>query len=494
MSSILRTVILTQLLPGEISMNEDTYTNTQRDCIQSLKKAADRISKSPTIREYRELGLTPSAEVIKETFGTWNAAKRAADLSLRTNEGQTRVEINETYFETIDTNEKAYWLGCLFCYSSQSDPETSNRVLQLGRSGENRYYVEAFADAVDSEYSVNESRTGGSTQVTTVISNQTFIETLREHGLTDSANRVTEFPTVPDAYEHAFMRAVLENLGNVVVGNGGWEIRVRGKSQQESIREWAESVGVKKEKITESNNKHILYIPNTFDAATVFEAAWPQGLETTPTHAATARRYAERIATEHHYPENLSFTPVENTTQETDNGKSTSQSSPDPAETPKGESSASGATVSEPPTEALTRSVTEITVPLSLDVVLLLRTLETTQGLSTSKIVTNALRSYVGDLLSSNTSPVETHSSVDEVVDCTLRLPEELVRICDTQADSIPVRTILESAIQYEYADTADTVKFEFHTAAVDDIPRDTTTIVNSLSECLFETSSFSVE
>lgn len=130
----------------------------------------------------------------------------------------------------------------------------------------------------------------------------------------------------------------------------------------------------------------------------------------------------------------------------------------------------------------------------SLDVVLLIKTLKPTRNQSASEIVKNAFRSYIGDLLSINAFPVETYTSVGEVVDCTLRLSSELVQICDTQADSIPVRTILEGAIQYEYVEHADTVTVEFHSRAVDDIPRDTAAIFTSLFESLLEASSFSID
>lgn len=55
---------------------------TERDCIEALHEVAEEIGRSPSRNEYAELGLMPSASVITKTFDGWNAAKRAAGLEV----------------------------------------------------------------------------------------------------------------------------------------------------------------------------------------------------------------------------------------------------------------------------------------------------------------------------------------------------------------------------------------------------------------------------
>lgn len=60
------------------SSHEITYS--KEDCIEGLTEAAEKLGASPTMREYNSLDVTPSLRVVRRRFGSWNAAKEAADL------------------------------------------------------------------------------------------------------------------------------------------------------------------------------------------------------------------------------------------------------------------------------------------------------------------------------------------------------------------------------------------------------------------------------
>lgn len=60
---------------------------SQQDCIDALQKSADKLGESPTISEYSELGLSPSAGTIKNIMGSWNKAKDRAGLERATSQG-----------------------------------------------------------------------------------------------------------------------------------------------------------------------------------------------------------------------------------------------------------------------------------------------------------------------------------------------------------------------------------------------------------------------
>lgn len=53
---------------------------SERECIEALREAAERLGESPTKAQYEELGLTPAAATIIRVAGGWNAAKEAAGL------------------------------------------------------------------------------------------------------------------------------------------------------------------------------------------------------------------------------------------------------------------------------------------------------------------------------------------------------------------------------------------------------------------------------
>ena len=429
--------------------NEAGLTDRQRRCIEALNEAADQVGDSPTVIEYRELDITPSQTTIKEAFGTWNTAKQAAGLGIRSVEGQTTVNINEEYFETIDSEAKAYWLGCLFCHSSQQGGESANRSLQLGRSVKKRHYVEGFADAVDSDYAINEYEGADSDQVMTGIFNGSFINTLEKYGLDRSAKEIEEYPDIPNAYEPGFMRAVLENRGNVDSKSGGWNIRERSMKRAERVQSWADSLGVKRSNISQKENGSImLYISNEFDAATVFEAAWPDGLDTTPTHTETAKMYATRIAEGHHYPENLSFTPIGD-----ESGNEGADSRTDVEGAESGSSQANNDsqttiqfTVADAAHEA-SGTTTKETVSVAGDVAFLIDAVAKSLDREPSAVVAVALRNYFADSLTGDT--VHDGQDSEIMTERTYTLPEELISIIETAPEKISTGTIIEQALRH---------------------------------------------
>jgi hypothetical protein len=54
---------------------------TKRECIVSLQEAAEVLGHSPSMREYRQLGLNPGTSTIEYKFDSWNNAKEEAGIS-----------------------------------------------------------------------------------------------------------------------------------------------------------------------------------------------------------------------------------------------------------------------------------------------------------------------------------------------------------------------------------------------------------------------------
>jgi len=52
----------------------------EQSCINALQRAAEEVGRSPTVDEYRDLNITPSATTIQRVCGSWNEAKEQAGL------------------------------------------------------------------------------------------------------------------------------------------------------------------------------------------------------------------------------------------------------------------------------------------------------------------------------------------------------------------------------------------------------------------------------
>lgn len=70
---------------------------SRKECIRALHGVADRLGKSPSMREYDEAigedGI-PAANV-SHRFGSWNASKSAAGLRVTHKHGWTESEITD---------------------------------------------------------------------------------------------------------------------------------------------------------------------------------------------------------------------------------------------------------------------------------------------------------------------------------------------------------------------------------------------------------------
>jgi hypothetical protein len=47
---------------------------SQQDCIEALQEASEKLEESPTIEEYDDAEISPSASTLIEKFGSWNKA------------------------------------------------------------------------------------------------------------------------------------------------------------------------------------------------------------------------------------------------------------------------------------------------------------------------------------------------------------------------------------------------------------------------------------
>lgn len=54
---------------------------SKQDCISGLLQAREILGKSPTVKEYQQLDVSPSIPTITKRFGTWNNAKEVAGLT-----------------------------------------------------------------------------------------------------------------------------------------------------------------------------------------------------------------------------------------------------------------------------------------------------------------------------------------------------------------------------------------------------------------------------
>jgi hypothetical protein len=66
---------------------------TEAECLDALRKAADRLGESPTKAQYDELDLTPASTTIRRILGSWNEAKEQAKLQTYSQDENGGIDI-----------------------------------------------------------------------------------------------------------------------------------------------------------------------------------------------------------------------------------------------------------------------------------------------------------------------------------------------------------------------------------------------------------------
>jgi hypothetical protein len=182
---------------------------TEEDCIAALQKASEILGHSPSRPEYSDLDISPHHDTIRRKCGSWNKAKKKANLNT-VGPGGTK-DINKSYFDEIDTSEKAYWLGFLYGDGSVvKNTENSNGV-QLAVQESDREVIENYKDALESEHTITESNGAVSLNFWT----DSLVSDLKRHGLTRNKTRSDSTPNLTNnILQAAFIRGLFDADGH----------------------------------------------------------------------------------------------------------------------------------------------------------------------------------------------------------------------------------------------------------------------------------------
>jgi len=125
------------------------------------------------------------------------------------------ANVNSNYFDNIDTQEKAYWLGLMYSDGSVGEKDKS-LTLSLTDEG----LVKAFKRALESEHNISVSRRSKRNpnwkdSFTLKICNKRLYNALVKHGCIPNKTYSLKLPDLPeDLYRH-FIRGIFDGDGSV---------------------------------------------------------------------------------------------------------------------------------------------------------------------------------------------------------------------------------------------------------------------------------------
>lgn len=169
-----------------------------------------------------------------------------------------KYSLDETYFEKVDGEEKAYFLGLLYADGCIA---TRNHAVQISLQEEDGYILERFSECIKTNRPIKLKKGGvvkgfkdssktyiRKNQKLMAISSKRIKEQLLKLGLTSRKSFTIRLPTnVPDELFHHFIRGIFDGDGGIYsFKNNKWEFSICGNSMIcEDIKDYFLRNGVK---------------------------------------------------------------------------------------------------------------------------------------------------------------------------------------------------------------------------------------------------------
>lgn len=155
------------------------------------------------------------ARTYKVSPSSINKRLRWCSVPIRKAEESFRKNVNHNFFDAINTEEKAYWLGMLAADGNVGDKRSS---ITLSLSEMDSHHVQKFAAAVASEHTVGLHRITGSSKYRcdcTFISHQ-MKASLAKHGVVPRKTYTLQWcHSVPDELKRHYVRGFFDGDGSV---------------------------------------------------------------------------------------------------------------------------------------------------------------------------------------------------------------------------------------------------------------------------------------
>ena len=186
---------------------------------------------------------------------------RKHDIKKRSNkENSRRFHCNHRFFETIDSEEKAYWLG----FFAADGYVTKRGYVGVTLSSVDKAHLEKLNVALESTYPVNAYRVNGYRKDTMsarlLLSSKEMKDDLLLHGITENKTLTLQFPDLPEDMIRHFVRGYFDGDGSWSYHKSTNQYQFKVVGTKEILTGILESIGFQNHKLYKRRPEHT----NTF--------------------------------------------------------------------------------------------------------------------------------------------------------------------------------------------------------------------------------------
>ena len=132
-----------------------------------------------------------------------------------TQEGRSKYTVDYHFFDVIDTEEKAYWLGFLY-----ADGYVGKDGIELGLCKQDEFHLEKFKTSLKSNTPIKYRNVKGFPQTRIFISSRYLVEKLHNLGCVQNKSLILKFPSidiVPTYLVRHFIRGYFDGDGSISI-------------------------------------------------------------------------------------------------------------------------------------------------------------------------------------------------------------------------------------------------------------------------------------
>ena len=192
--------------------------------LQEMKKALDE---GATVEEVaKQYRVSVNSVINRQVNNKWD----------RGHGRKSKYNFNENYFDEIDCDKKAYWLGFLMAdgyITSKRNRNRRNEAQSFGctLSVKDIGHLEKFKKCLESDHPIhiykrtNSTFANGEDSCRLLIGNQHTVDSLKKWGIVENKTFFCKMPNIEDKYKMAFIRGYSDGDGSVYIQKNrkfGW--------------------------------------------------------------------------------------------------------------------------------------------------------------------------------------------------------------------------------------------------------------------------------
>lgn len=179
-----------------------------------LKELKSSTTKCEIEDLYKKLG---TIKKIAEHFNTsQQTISRLFDhYSIKRNKniGNKKHNFNEDYFENIDNEEKAYWLGFLMADGCVYKGTGNSYRLQINLKYDDVGHLRKFQSTIGSDYSIQRKEINNSVAALLKINSTKMCNDLIKHGVIERKSKICILPEIDKCFYRHFIRGYFDGDG-----------------------------------------------------------------------------------------------------------------------------------------------------------------------------------------------------------------------------------------------------------------------------------------